>query len=536
LSINSGQLNADLVYLKPEIKIEPLVCRFYAWPFLISPAQLALNIAFRLIPLLQSFTTNPSVHIAANSDPKLYGGPFVDLSMDDVARVRKLTEEMGEDCADLIKFAKDIRSLDALLHEKANGFSLNEFYNQLPESLQGLVELLYDISHRPSIRLFEEFLYDENMSSHTQEVMLVPAGECDRPFFMSTPRFDSPESISFKMPFSDKKLDLLASMRTKAHSLADVIEKFEVADQNLEVFKNFFTAEAPPSKGEQFYSGDGVRVRYFGHACVLIQTSETSILFDPIVALESADDNRLTFADLPDHIDYVVLTHSHQDHCCPEMLIQLRHRIGRIVVPRNNSGCITDPSMKLLLEQLGYDHIDALDISESVSIPDGEILSIPFTGEHCDLNIYSKQAILLTVKDRKFMFLVDSDGRDIGLYRRMMRKFKSVDALFLGMECHGAPLTWLYEPLLSKPVNRRVNESRRLSGADCERAWNITKEVNPPKVFVYAMGQEPWMQYLMGLQYSSDSIQLIESDKFIERCDAAGIQGERLFGAREMLF
>lgn len=47
-------------------------------------------------------------------------------------------------------------------------------------------------------------------------------------------------------------------------------------------------------------------------------------------AWESGSDGRFTFNDLPDRIDYVVISHNHQDHCSPEVLMQLRHKIGTV--------------------------------------------------------------------------------------------------------------------------------------------------------------------------------------------------------------
>lgn len=524
------------VFLKPDVKLEPLVCRWYAWSYLIGPAQLALHITYRILPLLESFATNPAVHIGANSDPEMYGGPFVSLGEDDVAQVRQLLADTQLQCADLIRFAKELRGLDALLQEKAAGFSLNEYYGQLPQSLQGLVELLYDIQHRPGVRVFESLLYEADLAPGTQEIMLQATGEQQRHFFMSTPRVATPDSISFKMSFKDARIDALASMRSKAAPLDQIARLLEVEDARRPLFDSLFTSRAPDSKGAQDWRGDGVRMRYFGHACVLFQTRDTTILFDPFVSIEDKDDHRLTINDLPAVIDYVVITHSHQDHFSAEMLLQLRHRIKRVIVPANNSGNVADPSMKLVLRELGFENVDVLDALDRVEVPGGHILSLPFTGEHADLPIYSKHAIALALGGKKFMFLVDSDGRDPVLYERIMRVVGPVDALFIGMECHGAPLNWLYEPLLGKPIARRNNESRRLSGADCDRAASILSRITPARVFVYAMGQEPWMQYIMGLQYKPDSIQLTESDKFLALCGGQGIPAERLFGSKEIVF
>jgi len=536
MSIAAHQEAEDAVFLKPHIKIEPLACGWYVWPHLVAPVQLAMNIKFRYLPLMKSFLSNPSVHATAARDPTLFGGPFVTLSETDVPNVRKLMEDTIERCSELITLAEDLRELDVALQDGASGFSLNEFYHKLPQSLRGLIEFTYDLNNHPAIRLFEELLYEDAISAHTQQIHLSPVCERDRCFFMYTPRLQTPESMTFDMRFADERLDTLASRRAHCGSFRNLARQFEVPQDKLATFRAFFTTTPPNRPSSRHYAGDGVRVRYFGHACVLAQTARTSVLFDPMIATEKLDDGRLTIDDLPDFIDYVVITHDHQDHCCPEMLVQLRHRIGRVIIPRNNSGSLGDPSMKMILKALGFENIDVVDAFDSIPIPEGEITSLPFTGEHCDLNIHSKHAVLLALKERKLLFLVDSDGRDVALYQRLMRRIKTVDGLFLGMECDGAPLTWLYEPLLTKPINRKNNESRRLCGANCERAWNVWQAVKAPRVFIYAMGQEPWMRYIMGLEYTPDSIQLKESDKFISQCIEAGAQAERLFGHRELMF
>jgi len=114
------------------------------------------------------------------------------------------------------------------------------------------------------------------------------------------------------------------------------------------------------------------------------------------------------------------------------------------------------------------------------------------------------------------------------------RAVGNIDLLFVGMECYGAPLSWLYGPLLTKPVSRRDDESRRLSATDCERAWHLVKALSCPKVFIYAMGQEPWMRYLMGLEYQPDSIQLKQARNFIDRCHESSIEVELLNISHEM--
>lgn len=107
--------------------------------------------------------------------------------------------------------------------------------------------------------------------------------------------------------------------------------------------------------------------------------------------------------------------------------------------------------------------------------------------------------------------------------------------LFLGMECDGAPLTWLYGPLLSVPLKRTYDRNRTLSGSNFYKAWKITEKSNCKAAFIYAMWQEPWLHYIIALKYSLDSVQIIESDKFVQACKEHGIESERLFGKKEWM-
>jgi L-ascorbate metabolism protein UlaG (beta-lactamase superfamily) len=524
------------VFLRSDTRIEPLSCRWYAWPHLISPVQHALNIAFRQIPILKSFLSNPSVHEAACRDPTFLGAPFIHLSRDNAAAMSALVNDTTRQFAGLIQFAEDYMKLERRLQDSAKGFSLDEMYKTLPDSLKGLVELTYDLNNHPSIRIIEELAYPALKNSAMQEIALFRAKDRERKFFLNTPRLPSPERLLMPLRFADERLDVLAQSRIKPLPKAELIDTLNVPAESANRFLEYFT-DTPPERKQPAYQGEEVRVRYFGHACVLVQTASTSILTDPLVVCDHKDDEaKLTFDDLPDFIDYVFLTHNHQDHFCPEILLQLRRRIGTILVPRNNPSNVADPSIRLTLKSLGFDRVQVMDPLDKLPIPDGEIVSLPFYGEHADLNIASKQGMYLRIKGRTFLFVADSNCLDPMLYRRIAAHVGKADTLFVGMECEGAPLTWLYSPYLTNPMKRKDDESRRLSGSDSERAWALLNEMGCQRAFVYAMGQEPWLQYLCGLQYTPESKQIVESDKLVERCRSASIPAERLYGCREMLF
>ena len=527
----------DEVYLRPDVKLEPLVCRWSAWPHLLAPGTAAMNLAFRYLPNLRSFVSNPGVHVAAAKDPSLLGGPFVDLKATDIPAVRDLIHATQERCAGLLSFARDLRELSTKLDSSARGFSLQQFLDDLPDSLAGLLELVYDTSNHPGIKLIEELLYaPEWVSGRAQELCVHDLSDSARPFFLSTPHLDSPERLILSLPLSDSRVDELAAARLQPVRFTQLAQRVLDSDAQVERFQRFFTPE-PPTRRAPDYQGKGVRVRMLGHACALLQTPKVSILIDPSAAWVRDDGlAKLTFADLPDRIDYLLLSHSHQDHVIPEMLIQLRQRVRQVVVPANHAGNLADPSLKLLLRHLRFDNVVCVDPFDSIELPDGEIVSLPFTGEHAELDIYSKQCLFVRLAGQSLLFLVDSDGADPATYRRTAARTGKVDVLFVGMECQGAPLSWLYGPLLTRSVLKRDDDSRRLSASNSERAWSAVESFQCSRVYVYAMGQEPWLRHWMGLAYTADSIQLLESERFIERCRRAGIEAERLSGAREFVF
>jgi len=133
------------------------------------------------------------------------------------------------------------------------------------------------------------------------------------------------------------------------------------------------------------------------------------------------------------------------------------------------------------------------------------------------------------------LFAADSCNIEPHLYDHIHETIGDADALFLGMECDGAPLSWLYGPLLIRTVERGMDESRRLAGSNFAEAMDIVNRFNFRDVYVYAMGQEPWLNYVMSLKYTADSRPITESSKLVEACRGKGINSERLFGEKEIL-
>jgi hypothetical protein len=121
------------------------------------------------------------------------------------------------------------------------------------------------------------------------------------------------------------------------------------------------------------------------------------------------------------------------------------------------------------------------------------------------------------------------------MYEHVQKAIGDVDAFFVGMECDGAPVSWIYGPLLTQKLDRAKDRSRRLAGSNYERARAMVDQFHCKEVYVYAMGQEPWLNHIMSIKYTDKSNPIIQSDRLIEMCQKRGIVAERLFGEKEIL-
>jgi hypothetical protein len=90
--------------------------------------------------------------------------------------------------------------------------------------------------------------------------------------------------------------------------------------------------------------------------------------------------------------------------------------------------------------------------------------------------------------------------------------------------------------LLTEDLARDKDQSRRLSGSDFEKGMHLVNIFHPREVYVYAMGQEPWLEFISSLKYTEESKPIVQSDKLVAECHKRGIIAERLFGEKELLY
>lgn len=517
--------------------VEPLVNRWVAWSHLLPPVPSSLHLLYYQIKILKSYLADPKVHVRTCQNPKLRSGPFVAIAEEKADEVRDFLARTEESLRGNIELAKITIDFQNFLLREAKGLSLDAYYEKLPEAMRGYVELVYDYCHRPALRFFEGLLYKSPYYRNDLQSFRLfrQQRDGDRAFIMSTPRLPEEGMLDWDVSFDNQQVSEFFKLDAQPQPLGYVRELLglRVADEH---HLRPLLCEDPPKPAERW---DGVRprVRYFGHACVLIEWGGISILTDPYVGVVPSEGGvaRYSYDDLPERIDYVLITHNHHDHFCLETLLRLRHKIGCLVVPHASGFFYGDLSLKLLAQAVGFKQIVELDALESIPLPDGEIVAIPFMGEHADLP-HGKTAYVVRTGKQQMLFAADSDCLDRRMYEHVRRSLGAIETVFIGMECVGAPLSWSCGPFLAVKPDYKQEQSRRYKGSDSLRAQMILEAVGARRLYIYAMGMEPWLEHLLGLAYSEDAVQLKESADLLEAAREAGFEvAERLFGRSEFL-
>ncbi len=521
-------MTVDNLYLSPSVSPQPLIHRYYAWPHMVSPQTAALNFSRRQLVVLDSYLDNPGVHDGAAANLGMFSGPFLDAAGFAPADLREFRDRFVKDAANLLALADDIAGATKMLHAQADGGPLTSLYDQLPASLRGCVELVYDECDQPSLRFLEPMLYrSASYERAAQQLSLLPAPDLAQPFIFNSPLLPDDRRVDLDLPFDAAVLDELFAARTRPVDVQDLAERLGVAEADSSRFAALFTSEVP-TRPEPLAAAS-VRMRYFGHACVLLESADAAVLLDPMIGYAADGYEHFTWADLPDRLDAVVLSHAHCDHVSLEALLQLRHRVERVVVPSDSGGSLVDPGLAVMLRAMGFTVVDQLGELETRELGEGlRVTAVPFLGEHADLNIRSKMIPLIEMAGRRFLFATDTTLVAPELFARLGDLITDIDALFIGLECVGAPMSWLYGPLLEHRPKRQHDQNRRLNGSDGAMADSIATVTGARQVYAYAMGFEPWLRHLTGSYYDPESEQYRQIQLLLDRCAARSVPAELL--------
>lgn len=519
----------DKRFLSTSVSPQPLFHRWYAWPHMINPLTAAFNLRDRQLATLNSYLAEPTVHATALRDPHRYAGPYLDPYGATTERLRAFRDDVTRQAAPLLRLADDWDTARTLLAERADGGALTPVYPELPASLRGLVELAYDDQNRASMRVFEAMLYRAYAGVRDfQQISLLPAPDAAQPYIFNSPILPGAARLDVPVPFDSPVLDELFAARWSAVDFTELGERLGLTGDDLTRFTALSTGAEPPAPPP--VPEGRVRMRFFGHASVLLESADAAVLLDPLLGYTGDGVDHFTIADLPRRLDAVVLSHAHCDHVSVETLIQLRHMVNTVVVPGASSGSVLDPSLAGMLHSLGFRVVERLEELETRTVGHNlRVTSIPFLGEHADLDIRAKMVPLIEIAGRRFLFATDTTVIEPELYHRMGDLVTDLDALFIGLECVGAPLSWLYGPLMGRLPDRKHNRSRRLSGSDAAMAETLAKLLGVKRIYTYAMGFDPWLKHLTGSTYDPQAQQKLECDRLEESSARRGVHAELLY-------
>lgn len=536
---NTVPASRDLCFLADSTAIEPLGNHWCVWADTIAPVPGSLHLLNYQLKLLESYLAAPDAHELACQDVNLIGGPYIDIPEACADAVRQFYERTVALEKDRLALARAIRTVYEWLGQEAKGQGMDELYARLPPELAGYVELVYDYHNHPMLRFLDGLLYKSPYyTERTQHFCLFPQMRDDeRRFFLTTPRLPQVrQGLYWQRPFDSLDVDTLARLSGTPKPFGEIQELLGVADADRRQLASLVATAGPTATGAE-WRDPRVRCRYFNHACVLLQRDGVSIMTDPWIPIRSVagGEPRFSYDDLPAFIDYALVTHAHHDHFVVESLLRLRHRIGTLVVPKASGVFYADTSLKLVAQRLGFKHVVEVQELDSIPLDDGEIIAIPFLGEHADLP-HAKSAYVVRFGKESVYFGADSNCLAPAMYSHVRRAVGDVATVFIGMECVGAPLSWMYGAMMPVRLPREIDRTRRTKGCDADAALRIVETLGATRVYIYALGREPWLQYAMGLGADDEAPQIKQSNVALADAVRRGcVDAQRPFGQLELL-
>ncbi|MFL5318252.1 MAG: MBL fold metallo-hydrolase [Myxococcaceae bacterium] len=246
---------------------------------------------------------------------------------------------------------------------------------------------------------------------------------------------------------------------------------------------------------------------FVGHNTTLFCTPTAKILVDPYFRPASPFDlpgyQPMHPRDLQ-HVDAVLITHTHGDHFHLGSLLQLPRDV-RIFVPAIGRESLFSTDCVLRLRQLGFTNVEALTWGKERTIGDATIRALPFYGEQPtdDVGVYGSllnegNTWLIRSPNFSAAFFADS-GRDMrgdmAQVCREVRKSGHVDVLFTGIRGFRLkPLFFGFTTLDAFLVNVPLGDLTRPQQlmASPEEAMQYADILDARYVVPCADGGAPW--------------------------------------------
>lgn len=248
----------ELLFVKPNVRVEGLINKFCAWLHVFSPVPAAMNLAKLHLPMLDSFVEQPQVHADAVANPQMKGGFFMDVDVARREEVQELRDEIRKENELAVRFAQAVADAENLLRAQAAGYDLGPLYAQLPEELRGAVELVYDTDNHPQLRFMEALLYHTDLYQPGRQSIDLSLDDGSEPAFaLATPRLPEPGHLQLSNTLGHPGLDNLFSLREKPRKLSEIADQLGVeTSTDLGTLRSLLTAEPTVRPDRTIGSGD----------------------------------------------------------------------------------------------------------------------------------------------------------------------------------------------------------------------------------------------------------------------------------------
>jgi len=421
------------LHLKPNVRFEPLLDTCLAWTHLLAPHTAARNLSDGYLPLLRA---------------RLYQRPErpAEESGWSAEAACELYHGIRRRCASLLELAGALSAAADLVAQVNGCGPLEPLYARMPAAVRGFVEVAYDLDHRPSLRVLEPLLYRSRYFDRTlQGVIMVDSPSAMRDALFFPPARCASHGLYLPLPLESPLLDELARLRTEPRTLDEVRSRIGIPELGGDALARFFQED--PSLIVDHEIPQAGSCRYLGNACMLLQWNGRNILTNP--AIEDAAWMSL----LPERLDAVLITRNDFGHVLLSTLIELRHRIGTIVVPPTWSGALDDPSLRLALLSIGFRNVVELSEFESVETPAGSFQSIPVRPPQG--KILSKAAYMMRVGEQRILVGGNLFDFDPDLSRSIHPITGGVDAVLTATGNHGREFPSRETPGFTRPHGLR---------------------------------------------------------------------------------
>jgi hypothetical protein len=282
---------------------------------------------------MQSFVAAPQVHVAALKNPAMLGGPFINYGAERGGDVKALIEKTvkGEAPQLELRRSRQVARRDARgARPRLLAGTALRGKCPTPERLRraGLRPQQQPVRPLHRRAALPQPFYD----TAAQSVALSLVERDDRSLRLQHAAARATSGTAPRLPVRPPGLDELFKMKSSRGPRPRQKRLLGVGGGEGELFSSFFTRRPPPPPPT--LRGDGRARQVFGHACVLIETKRQHPLRPRRQLRSTTAASALHLRRPAREIDYVLITHNHQDHCMFETLLQLRHKIKNVVVPK----------------------------------------------------------------------------------------------------------------------------------------------------------------------------------------------------------